>query len=251
MKERRDAIRRYIELHGEVSIAELAREFNSWSEMTIRRDLDFLADSRAVILTRGGARRMPSSFGISEDVYSERETRNADSKRQLALKAASLIEPGTGIFIDAGTTAMALARVLPDYSNVVVVSAPNIALEIAVNKAKPNIILLGGALSRRAMSVSDPEAERQLANLNIDTAFLATSGFDEDAGFSVGSKADAMLKRAVIARSRRVVMLLDSSKIGAAMPFTFARPEEVDLLVTDNGIPPAVRKKLEMKTKIL
>ena len=101
------------------------------------------------------------------------------------------------------------------------------------------------------MSVSDPEAERQLANLNIDTAFLATSGFDKKAGFSVGTKADAMLKRAVIARSRRVVMLLDSSKIGAAMPFTFAKPEDIDILVTDKGLPSSLRKELGSKVKII
>lgn len=251
MKERREAIRKYIELRGEVSISDLAKEFSRWSEMTIRRDLNFLASEKSVILTRGGVRTLPSSFGITEDVYSERETRNAAAKQLLAEKAAGLIEEGSGIFVDAGTTAMALARVIPDFNGVIVVSAPNIALELAVKKARPTIILLGGTLSRRAMSVSDSEAERQLSGLNIDTAFLATSGFDEHAGFSVGSRADAMLKRTVISHSRRVVMLLDSSKVGVMLPFTFARPEDVDVLITDNDLPPALRRMLSEQTEIL
>lgn len=251
VKERREAIRKFIEANGETSISRLASEFSDWSEMTIRRDLDQLAKSRFILLTRGGARLLPSSYGVSEDIYSERENRNAAAKQAIAEKAVALIEPGTGIFIDSGTTAMAIARRLPDYKMVVVASAPNIALEIAIKKLNPSIILLGGTLSRHSMSVSDPDISGQLANLNIDTAFVAASGFDETAGFSVGSQEHAMLKRAVIARARRVVMLMDSSKIGAMLPFTFARPENVDILITDDDIPESVKKNLSKYTTIL
>lgn len=251
VKERREAIRRHLELNGEASISRLAAEFSDWSEMTIRRDLDQLARSRHIILTRGGARTMPLSYGVSEDIYSERENRNAAAKQLIAGKAAELVEPGAGIFIDAGTTAMAFARRLPDYKMVVVASAPNIALEIAVKKANPSIILLGGTLSRHSMAVSDPALSSQLDNLNIDTAFLAASGFDEAAGFSVGSQEHAMLKRAVAARARRVVMLLDSSKIGAMLPFTFARPEDVDIIVADDAMPAHLKKKLGKITTVI
>jgi len=186
MKERREAIRRFIEERGEVSIGDLAAAFDGWSEMTIRRDLDYLSRESAIILTRGGARYLPGRYGLSEDIYSEREQRNLPDKQRLAEKALSLFEPGKGIFIDAGTTAMVLARRLPDENMVVVTSAPNIALEIATRKARPAVVMLGGTLARNTISVSNPAVENQLAELNIDTAFMSTSGFDEAAGFSVG-----------------------------------------------------------------
>ena len=244
MKERREAIRKFIEVNGDVTIGQLCEKFANWSEMTIRRDLDYLAKSRIVILTRGGARIMPSSYGVSEDIYSEREKRHAEAKQRIAEKAAGLVELGTGIFIDSGTTGMALARTLPDYQMVVVASGPNIALEIALKKSRPSVILLGGAISRHSMAVMDPDIGGQLANLNIDTAFVATSGFDGKAGFSVGNQSDALLKRSVIARARRVVMMMDSSKVGAMLPFTFARPQDVDILITDDEMPENVKREL-------
>ena len=251
MKERREKIRKYMECHGEVTIGELTKEFSRWSEMTLRRDLDFLAKEGVVILTRGGARLMPSSYGVSEDVYAEREKIGSVGKQQIAEKAVKLVEPGMGIFIDSGTTGMAFARNLPDYNMVVITSAPNIALEIAVKKNNPSIIMLGGTVTRRSMAVSDSNIGEQLANLNIDTAFLATSGYDETAGFSVGSQSDAILERAVIARARRVVMLMDSSKIGSMMPFTFARPEDLSVIVTDRSIPQGIKDKLKKQTSVL
>lgn len=251
MKERREAIRKFIEEHGEVSIGELAAAFGKWSEMTIRRDLDFLSGEHSIILTRGGARYLPGRYGLSEDIYSEREQRNPQSKQRLAEKALSLFEPGKGIFLDAGTTSMVLARRLPDENMVVVTSAPNIALEIATRKARPAVVMLGGTLARNTISVSNPGIETQLAELNIDTAFMSTSGFDEAAGFSVGHQLDGLLKRAVIKRARRVVMLVDSSKVGSMMPFTFARLEDIDVLVTDEDFPADLKKRLSGKVKII
>ncbi len=251
MKERREAIRRFIEERGEVSIGELAAAFGNWSEMTIRRDLDYLAGEHSIILTRGGARYLPGRYGLSEDIYSEREQRNLPDKQRLAEKALALFEPGKGIFIDAGTTAMVLARRLPDERMVIVTSAPNIALEIATRKARPAVVMLGGTIARNTISVSNPSIETQLAELNIDTAFMSTSGFDEAAGFSVGHQLDALLKRAVIKRARRVVMLADSSKVGALMPFTFARLEDIDVLVTDDKFPAELKKRLAGKVKVV
>lgn len=251
MKERREAIRRFIEERGEVSIGELAAAFGNWSEMTIRRDLDYLSGENSIILTRGGARYLPGRYGLSEDLYSEREQRNLPDKQRLAEKALNLFEPGKGIFIDAGTTAMVLARRLPDERMVVVTSAPNIALEIATRKARPAVVMLGGTIARNTISVSNPSIETQLAELNIDTAFMSTSGFDEAAGFSVGHQLDALLKRAVIKRARRVVMLADSSKVGALLPFTFAHLTDIDVLVTDDKFPEELRKRLSGKVKVV
>ena len=149
MKERQEAIRKFIEEHGEAQISELAVHFSSWSEMTIRRDLEYLEKNRYILRTKGGARILPASYGLTEDVYGEREKRNYKQKQNIAQKAAELVEQDSGIFLDAGSTIMALARQLPDVNTAIITSAPNIALEIAWKKQHPTIILLGGTLSRK------------------------------------------------------------------------------------------------------
>jgi len=251
LKERRDAIYQFIAAKGEVTISELVEEFSSWSEMTIRRDLAFLEQAGRLILTRGGARILPGRFGLTEDIYSERERRNYGEKQQLATKAAALVEPGKSIYIDAGTTAMALARALPDCHLVVVTGASNIALEIARSKELPSVVQLGGTLNRKTMAVGDPDIAKQLESINIDTAFVAASGFDEKAGFSVGSQLDALGKRAVISRARRVVMMLDSSKCGVILPFTFAGLSDVDLLVLDDQFPEDLRARIASQVTLV
>ena len=87
MTERREAILKYIEEKGEISIGELASHFASWSEMTLRRDLAALEQMHKIILTRGGARSIPSRYGLHEDIYSAREQRNDDAKQLIAAKA--------------------------------------------------------------------------------------------------------------------------------------------------------------------
>ncbi len=242
MKERQEAIRKFIEEHGEALISELAVHFSSWSEMTIRRDLEYLEKNRYILRTKGGARILPASYGLSEDVYGEREKRNYPQKQEIARKAAELVDEESGIYLDAGSTMMALARQLPDVNTAVITSAPNIALELAWKKQNPAVILLGGTLSRKTISISGLNVLDQLRNLNIDTAFMCASGYTEKAGFSVGSQHESELKRTVIERARRVVMLFDSSKSGVLMPFTFARPENIDVLVTDCDFPENLRK---------
>jgi len=251
MRERRDAILKFIESSQETSIAALSERFSSWSEMTIRRDLAALAAENRIILTRGGARPVQRSFGLSEDVYGEREQRNREAKMLIAEKAVKLMPPGKAIYIDSGTTAMEFARLLPDTSGVIVTNAPNIALELASRKKAPRVVLLGGTLLRRSLAVAVSDLDAQLAQWNIDTAFLAASGYDAETGFTVGSQEEGVVKRGVIARAKHTVMLLDSSKIGVTMPFTFASIDRIGTLVSDDRIPAELKQKLSTQTILL
>ncbi|MDD3154423.1 MAG: DeoR/GlpR family DNA-binding transcription regulator [Victivallaceae bacterium] len=243
MKDRQQEIRRYIEERKEVSLSELGKQFPDWSEMTLRRDLEALEKSRCLIRTRGGARVLPTSYGVAEDVYGERENRNYAAKQAIALKAANFIEPDSGIFIDAGTTAMALARSMPDSNVAVITSAPNVALELILKKQHPSVILLGGTLSRKTISISGLNVLDQLRDLNIDTAFMSASGYTADSGFSVGNQQECELKKLVVSRARRVVMLIDSTKIGVMLPFTFSREKDIDVLITDQPMPSRLQER--------
>ncbi len=84
-----------------------------------------------------------------------------------------------------------------------------------------------------------------MERLNIDTAVMACSGFDIDAGFTSGSFSEQELKRAVIKKARRVFMLMDSSKIMRSMPFTFARFADIDALICDAPLPEDIQAQAD------
>ena len=251
MQERRDAILKFIQTSGEVSISLLAERFAKWSEMTIRRDLAYLEKERSIILTRGGARAVQRSFGLSEDYYSERELRNAEAKMTVAAKAVTLMEPGKAVYIDSGSSAMALARIIPDQHCVIITGAPNIALEILSTKKLPQVVMLGGTLARRSLAITPYNLETQLSQFNIDIAFLGISGFDLHAGCTVGNQYDCLLKQHLIHKARRSAVLLDSSKLGVAMPFTYAQIREIDTIVSDGMIPEETADEIRKQTTLL
>ena len=241
MKERQKEIQRYIERKGEVTLSELAEEFSSWSEMTIRRDLDYLEQNRVLLRTKHGARIMPSIYDVNCGVFGEREKRNPAEKMEIARKAAEMITSDMSIFVDAGSTAMAFAHCIPDRDLIVITSAPNVGLEIAMRTTKPTVIFLGGPLIRKTMNVAGLSVLDQLKNLNIDTAFMSASGYTDATGFSISGQQTSILKRTVVNSARRVVMMIDSSKFCSIYPYTFARANEIDTVVSDSGIPQNIK----------
>lgn len=244
MNDRREQIRDYIEKKGEVTTEELCALFPERSAMTIRRDLAFLEESRHIIRTHGGARIFPGSVGGLEDFYNKRETVNTSLKEQIAQKALAFVEERRCLFLDAGTTAMIFAKNLPDSNLTILTSAPNIGLELSLKHPDYSVILTGGNLNHKTFSCSGYAATQAIADINIDTAFLCSSGFSLAGGFSVGDFQEGQLKREVIKKARNVIMLMDSSKVGKNMPYTFARPEDIDLLISDDRLTDEIRSLL-------
>ena len=146
---------------------------------------------------------------------------------------------------------MALARVIPDQPCVIITSAPNVALEILRSKDLPQVVLLGGTLARRSLAITAYDLEAQLSKFNIDIAFLGVSGFDLSAGCTVGNQSDCLLKQHLIRKARRSAVLLDSSKLGVAMPFTYAQIHEIDTVVSDGLIPEEVADEIRKQTILL
>ena len=243
MTERRDALRAYIDEHGAASMDELCALFPDRSPMTIRRDLGHLARAGAITRTHGGAVRREG--GQLESFYHEREHENAALKRRLAALAVSFVEERRSLFIDAGTTTMAFAQLLPDKDLTILTSAPNMALYIATQKPACSVLLTGGTVNRNTLSCSGYGSAEILQSLNVDIAFMGASGFSEAGGFTVGEHAECVLKQLVLGKAARVLLLMDSSKIGKNMPYTFARPSEIHVLATDTGLPASIETRLQ------
>lgn len=228
---RRERLREFLRENGAATIRELSAEFPEVSLMTIHRDLDALEAEGCVLKMRGGARYIAES-PKSEAAFPIRAVENMEAKERIAAMAVAGIREGMSVFIDAGTTAMAVARAIPDLNINVFTSAPNVALTVA-EKPQPSVNLCGGLLNRRNMALSGPNSLDYFDKVNLDVAFLVASGYTQKAGFTCGKETEAQVKLKVIAKASRVVMLMDSSKYGRVLPFTFAVPDDIDELLTD------------------
>lgn len=223
----------YITENLNVRVKDLEQLFPTVSVMTIRRDLAALEEEGAIIRTRGGARINGQHLGIAEDMYARREKSNVEAKRAISEKAMAFVEEKRSIYIDAGTTLMTLARQLPDQNLVLFTTAPNIALEIALRTQKPQVTLLGGNLNRNTLSGSGRAAVDYLRTVNIDIAFMATSAFGLETGFTSGNPYEAEIKTEVIRKARRVIMLMTTDKCDHNMPYTFASLSDIDVLICE------------------
>lgn len=221
---------------GEVYLKDLEELFPDCSSMTLRRDLKYFEENGYVKRTRGGAVALSMLSMTAEDVYSRRALENTAAKSLIARKALSYIEGGRSFYLDSGTTLMLFAKEIPDDYFSILTSGPNIALEL-IKKSKPNVMMIGGQLNRNTISVSGANATSFLSGVNIDTAFMAASGFSLQNGFTSGTYSECELKQEVLKRASSVIMLMDSTKIGKSLPYTFGSLRDIDVLVADDNMP--------------
>lgn len=232
--ERREIIKKILREKGVVYLKDLEVLFPELSSMTLRRDLENLEDNGFAIKIRGGARSTGIDFAAHEQIYSRRATQNLQAKRNIALRALTYIETGRSVFLDSGTTIMELAKILPDVNLSILTSGPNLAIEI-LKKFKPTVNLIGGIINRDNLSVSGAHALNFVKSVNIDIAFMAPVGGSAENGFSCGNYTEFEVKRAIVKKANKVIVLMDSSKFGHSLPFTFATLKDIDILIT-NGV---------------
>jgi len=239
--ERQKRILQLIENKGEVQLQQLKDLFPEVSMMTLRRDLISLESEGHLIRTYGGAISVKKVSDINgeEDAYSRRAQENVEAKMKIAEKALPLVEKGRSIYFDAGTTLMCLAKIIPDDSFSIVTSSANISLEL-VKKLRTSVVVLGGHINRNTLSMSGPNAISLLDTINIDLAFMSASGFSIDNGFTISNIYECELKRKVIKRAKKVIVLMDTSKINKDLAFTFANLEDINVLVCETKLPPEV-----------
>ena len=231
--ERHEKILKTIELLRTVSVQDLKERLDV-SEVTIRKDLAFLEDQGLILRTHGGAR-------LAQDVHrmrnlNIRERENPETKRIIARRAARLIQEGDTIYLDSGSTCQALAEeIRDDERSVRVITNALPIMNILANTESVSLYTIGGSFRREAGSFVGPLSLANLGDYQIETGFVGATGFDTDGTFSSQNVIESQLKQAVLAASKRRVILADSTKAGVRAFSVFARPEDVDILITDSG----------------
>ena len=230
---RQERILRYIEQNNVASIKELQALCPDVSLMTIHRDLQTLENQGMVVKIRGGARSVRHTGDPGFDV---RMQENNSAKATIAHKALELIQPNSSVFLDASTTNLVLARSLPDISLNIFTTGPSIALELC-RLHNPTVTVCCGAINRKNLALSGQNTLEMLDKVNIDLAFIGVSGCSVEAGFTCGTEGDMLVKHRVIQKARTSVIMCDRGKLSRLMPYTFARLEDVDCLISDGPMP--------------
>ena len=230
---RQENMKQYIEKQNVVSIRELQALFPDVSLMTIHRDLDALENSGVVVKFRGGAKSVRHKGDLE---FTVRMNANNAGKEIIAQKALSLLQPHTSVFLDASTTNLALARIMPDLNINFFTTGPNIAIELC-RLQNPTVTLCCGTLNRKNLAVSGQNTLEMLDKINIDMAFIGVSGCSIEAGFTCGTENDMLVKRKVIQKARTSVLMCGREKLRCLMPYTFAKFEDADFLIYDEPLP--------------
>ncbi len=230
---RQEQMKEFVEQKNAVTIKELQALFPDVSLMTIHRDLDALERSGAIVKFRGGAR---SVHHMGDPEFNVRMRVNNAGKTAIAKKALELIQPHTSLFLDASTTNLAVAKNFPDIHVNIFTTGPSIALELC-RLHDPVVTLCCGTINRKNLAVSGQNTLEMLEKINIDMAFIGVSGCSVDAGFTCGTEGDMLVKRMVIRKARTSVLMCGKEKLSCLMPYTFAKMEDVDYLISDEPMP--------------
>lgn len=228
LPDRHEDILRILELRDRVSVSELTERLGV-SEVTVRKDLTILEESGHLVRTRGGARRSQDRALL--EPIDRRLVAEPDAKRAIAAAAAGLVREGETLFLDSGSTCLALARELRSRDLRVVTNSLDVLEELA-DAASIVLHAVGGGFRREARSLIGPLAAEAVRRFHFDRAFLGTSGVSAEGAFSSQNTIESEVKRSVIAQAARSVVVADASKIGRSAFSIFARAEEVQLFVT-------------------
>jgi DeoR/GlpR family transcriptional regulator of sugar metabolism len=236
---RRDEIANRLAQGQPVVAAALAAEFNI-SEDAIRRDLRALATEGRCRRVYGGALPItPASAPMAARMDLARERKSA-----LARSAVPLIQSGELLFLDSGSTNLALVDVLPEESELTVATNSIDIAAAVLRRSDLQLIMIGGSVDTAVGGCVDASAVEAIAQLNIDRCFIGSCAIAPKSGISAFGLADAAFKRAVIAASEHSVVLALTDKFNARAPHRVATLKAIECVIVEHDLPRAERTAL-------
>lgn len=238
--ERLSEIMGSLRVRDSVAVAELATHYGV-SEMTIRRDLDELAQQGVVRRVRGGA--LSLLLRGEEPPFAAREREAVEAKRRIGVAAAGLLADGEAVLLDGGTTALEVARAVRDRRLTVVPLAMQAAAELST-APRLRLVLPGGEVRPGELNFKGPLTESSIRALRFDTAVLGCCGLSAEHGLTAQDLPEVAVKQAAMAAARRVVVVCDSGKFSRVAFGAVCPLERIDIVVTDAAIPAEQRSAL-------
>jgi DeoR family transcriptional regulator of aga operon len=235
---RANEILRELRHKGSISLPELVKGLHT-SPASVRRDLAKLEKKGLVRRTPGGAILVepllyePFRY---DSLFQNREQHRTAEKRRIGIAAAELIEENETVGFTAGTTTTHVARSLRNRHNIrVITNAVNIAMELS-NCAGLRTFVTGGFVQwAGSFSLVGHAAVNFLSDIYMDKVFVSVCGIDAARGVTVIESEEALTFRAMIRQAKKVIVVADSSKLGAVTPALVCPISEIQTVITDTG----------------
>jgi DeoR family fructose operon transcriptional repressor len=230
--ERKQHILETLRREGRLDASDVATVLNVTGE-TVRKDLVALERQGLLRRVHGGA--VPVTHLSYEPAVDTRTGFLAEKTRIAKAALAHLPDRGT-VLIDAGSTTAQLVELFPgDREITVYTNTLPLALQL-LTRPKLTVYTLGGRVRTTTFAEVDDWAARALAEINIDIAFLGANGISVDRGLTTPDQSEAAVKRRMLSCAQRRILLADHSKVGTVSGIQFGALNDIDLLITDEGI---------------
>lgn len=227
--ERYQLIMDQIEKRDVVKIQELISMTNA-SESTIRRDLSTLEERGFLKRVHGGASKLSNSR--QEPDMLEKSSKNLQDKLKIAEKAASLLEEGDCIYLDAGTTTLHMIDFIDHTKDIVVVTNGVMHIDALIRKGIP-FYLLGGYVKHRTGAMIGGASLTAVSQYRFDKSFLGVNGVHIEAGFTTPDPDEALLKTKAVRQAKNAYVLADPSKFGEISFAAFAALGDAAIITTE------------------
>ena len=241
---RLEAVLQLLKENTTASISEIAELFQV-SQMTIRRDLQKLAEAGQVIRIPGGA-RIEHWHGMERGFF-ERLEKMSPAKKSIGKAAASLVHDGESVVFDSGTTTLYAARELRFHRNVVVVTFSLAVLEELASAEEIRVELTGGVYRSSSHDLIGHGVADSLKSIYADHVMFGATAVSFNRGVMVE---DPDAQRELLQAGKQKILLVDSSKIGVEATYRLCGIEDCDLIVTDRMLPSAHLDRLRKITQV-
>lgn len=233
---------------GTVSISELMLLLNV-SHMTIRRDIQKLEAQGAIIAVSGGIQTIEKL--IVESSHSDKAMQFSAEKEQIGILAAEQIGKSTSVYLDAGTTTLAIAKHIAHRDDLLIITNDLVVANFLIESSKSQLIFTGGFIHRENQSCVGEFTAQMLRNFYVDIAFVSASSWSLK-GLTTPEETKVAVKRAIVDSSAKCILVSDTSKYGKIGTY-FAIPIAVfDTIITDFELPDSTRNTLtEMGIKVI
>ncbi|MBE5946300.1 MAG: DeoR/GlpR transcriptional regulator [Lachnospiraceae bacterium] len=230
-EDRHSIILETVNNNGSATLAELCTLLDT-SESTIRRDLAYLDEKGMLVKVRGGAMsaQTTDSFTALERNVAEKALLFNDEKMAIAKYAASLIEDGDFVFLDAGTTTEKMIEFIPDKNVTFVTNAFVHAMKLASRGFK--VFVPAGEIKVTTEAIVGADCIKSISEYNFTKSFIGVNGISLSVGLTTPEKAEAEVKRAVIVNTRKSYFLADHSKFDKITAVNIA-PLSEGKIITD------------------
>lgn len=240
-RQRQERILDEVRVTGGVRVTDLV-DLLGVSDMTVRRDIALLARKGLVARVHGGVTSV-SGRSADEPGFAVKSGLQTAEKRAIAAAAARLVGPGDSVVLSAGTTTYEVARQLLRVPQLTVITNSVPVGEVFhTSPREDRTVILTGGVRTPSDALVGPVAVAALRTLHADWLFLGVHGIDDRVGCTTPNLEEAETDRALIASARQVVVVVDSTKWGVVGLSSMARLDDIDVLVTDQGLHPDARR---------